>query len=150
LFAFSLENLQGKQPLGVFVQDLFFDLFGQHRVIAQMLKIPWELAIPVRDIRRKEKMIRADVFDGLRQCDSPGSVLTIQRGRASFFVKGPEGPGWAQEFARLKSIGVPGTNTGKIARISKRCKFSKRRKVKRSCGRVDYLPLPNKSSNHFW
>jgi hypothetical protein len=31
-------------------------------------------------------------------CDSPGSVLTIQRGRASFFVKGPEGPGWAQEF----------------------------------------------------
>ena len=46
-------SLQTKQSLGVFIENFFFDLFGQHRVVAEMLKIPWELAIPVRDIRRK-------------------------------------------------------------------------------------------------
>jgi hypothetical protein len=42
---FARENLQVKKPLGVFAQDLFFDLLGQCRVIAQMFQVAGELAI---------------------------------------------------------------------------------------------------------
>jgi len=67
LFPFTLENLQVEKPLGVFVQNFFFDFLGQHRVVAQTFRIAGEFAVPVRDIRRKEKMTRADAFDGLRR-----------------------------------------------------------------------------------
>jgi hypothetical protein len=64
LFAFSLENLQVKKSLGVFVQDFFFDLLGQHRVVAEMLKIPWELAIQQQAQTVRQ---RATVGNGLFQ-----------------------------------------------------------------------------------
>jgi hypothetical protein len=51
--------------LPVVVGDLLLGLLGKVRMIPQVLQVLGKLTVPVRNVRSVEKMVVADILDGL-------------------------------------------------------------------------------------